>query len=157
MNLHKIAQNAIIYNTNVDVAFIEYKTILYGYRLKLIVVVGKTDKLIEKSFIEEFSAAAMVFVKAAHGSGDEDSTLTVAINILMGDLIDPSAIKYSRKSRISKIGERDLPVIYDINLKKYYTFNWYNLWGFAHSYYYLRTIKKIISYLEKHDLKLFRD
>lgn len=155
MELQKIAHDAIISNTQVDVAFLEYKTLLYGYQLKSVVVVGKTDNLIDKSYLKEFSAATLPFIRAAHGTIDPESTLIVSINILAGKNIDRSAIKFSQKSRVSKLGEREIPVVYDMNLNKYYTFNWYNPWGLFHAYYYRRTIKKIISFLETNDFSLF--
>ena len=156
MELHKIADGVQIFNTDADVAFMGYKKILYGYQLKIIVAVGRTEQLVDDDYTKGFSEAVMAFANAAHGPVDPDATLTVCINILVGDNIDRSAIKFSKKSRTSKIGQREIPVLYDLNLKKYYTFNWFNIWGLFHAYYYLKTIRKVISFLEENDFKLFK-
>lgn len=155
MELQKIAHNVKVADVDADAAFLEYKTILYGSQLQLNTVVGKTNDLIDEAYLKEFSASSMRFIQATHGHKDSGFTLTVSINILIGTNIDPSAIKFAGKSSISQIGEREIPVVYDLILKKYYTFRWYNLWGFIYAYYYLRTIKKIISHLEKNEFNLF--
>ena len=153
MELQKIAENVQIFGTTADVALLGYIKPFYGYDLKLILIVAKTDKLIDEAYIRGFTSAATSFIKAV--SGKSEYSLTVYINIIVGHDIDPSAIKFSKGSMRSTIGEREIPVIYDINLKKHYTFNWYNLWGFAHTYFYLRAINKAISYLEKNNFNLF--
>ncbi|MFA6275747.1 MAG: hypothetical protein WC622_03300 [Pedobacter sp.] len=153
MEQQKIAENVQIFGTTADVALLGYKKPFYGYDLKLILIVAKTDKLIDEAYVRGFTSAATGFIRAVHGKSEY--SLTVYINIIVGQAIDPSAIKFSKRSMRSTIGEREIPVIYDMNLKKYYTFNWYIIWGFAHTYYYLRTIKKVISSLEKNNFNLF--
>lgn len=153
MELQKIERNVPINNIACDVAFIGYRNVL-GHLLKIHVVVGRTESLIDDKLMGGFSSEAMKLVRIQGQKDQREPKLVVSLSILVGSKISSSGVRFARRTRITRIGEREIPLIYDLDKKRYHTFRWYNFWGFLHASFYLSTIKAIISQLEKNNFIL---
>ena len=113
-------------------------------QLNTFIIVGTTEGTISKETIESFSASCFEYaLKNNKGWYRGFQAAVGSIAILKGKSIEPDAVQFCEKLSKKHWSAFEIPVLYNIDMKKCIRFTSNPIWGAIYFPYFAKTIDRI--------------